>query len=179
MDNTAGDIDGSQIGKRVILPSSFTGGARYQYQLYQDAMGFVQWYGKPDLFKTFTCNPSWKEISDQLLENQTSLDDPDIVSRVFRLKLHNLLHNIYYGSKVLGDMIAFIYVIKWQKRGPPRAHILMIVDTKCKPKTPEDYDSIICAEIPDGEQFPELHKIVTTLMMHGHVAQVMLTLLAW
>ena len=57
MDNTAGDIDGSQIRKTVILPSSFTGGARYQYQLYQDAMGIVQQYGKLDLFITFTCNP--------------------------------------------------------------------------------------------------------------------------
>ena len=68
---------------------------------------------------------------------------------------------------MLGEMIALIYVIEWQKRGPPQAHILMIADTKCKPKTPEDYDSIVCAEIADGEQFPEQHKIVTTLMMHG------------
>ena len=32
-----GNVDGSQIGKKVILPSSFTGSARYQHQLYQDA----------------------------------------------------------------------------------------------------------------------------------------------
>ena len=34
-------VDGSHIVKRVILPSSFTGGARYQHQLYQDAMAIV------------------------------------------------------------------------------------------------------------------------------------------
>ena len=33
-----GTIDGSHIGKKVILPSSFTGSAQYQHQLYQDAM---------------------------------------------------------------------------------------------------------------------------------------------
>ena len=52
-----GNIDGTQIGKKVILPSSFTGGARYQHQLYQDAMAIVHHFGKPDFFITFTCNP--------------------------------------------------------------------------------------------------------------------------
>ena len=84
------------------------------------------------------------------------------------MKLQSLLHDIYYGSaNVLGKMIALIYVIEWQKRGPPHAHILGICDEESKPRTPEDYDSIVCAEIPDKEQFPELHKTVTTLMMHG------------
>ena len=64
-------------------------------------------------------------------------------------------------------MIALIYVIEWQERGPPHAHILGICDEESKPRTPEDYDSIVCAEIPDKEQFPELHKTVTILMMHG------------
>ena len=46
-------IDGCQIGKKVIQPSSFTGSARYQHQLYQDAMGIVCCYGKPDFFYHF------------------------------------------------------------------------------------------------------------------------------
>ena len=74
----------------------------------------------------------------------------------------------YYGSaNVLGRMIALIYVIEWQKRGPPHAHILGIYDDESKPRTPEDYDHIVCEEIPDQEQFPELYETVTTLMMHG------------
>ena len=51
--------------------------------------------------------------------------------------------------------------IEWQKRGPPHPHILGICDEESKPRTP-DYDSIVCAEIPDKEQFPELHKTVNT-----------------
>ena len=54
-----GQVDGSQLGKKVILPSSFTGGPRYQHQLYQDAMAIVQHFGKPDFFLTFTWNPRW------------------------------------------------------------------------------------------------------------------------
>ena len=70
--NSDGQEDGSQIGKKVILPSSFTGSARYQHQLYQDAMGIVHHFGKPDFFITFTCNPQWKEITDALLPQQTA-----------------------------------------------------------------------------------------------------------
>ena len=67
-----GQVDGSQLGKTVILPLSFTGGPRYQHQLYQDAMGIVQCFGKPDFFITFTCNPRWQEITDALFPRQTA-----------------------------------------------------------------------------------------------------------
>ena len=132
--NSDGNINGSQVGKKIILPSSFTGGARYQHQLYQDAMGIVHRFGKPDFFITFTCNPRWKEITDELFERQTPADHPDLAARVFKLKLHSLLQDLYYGPCVLGKMVALIYVIEWQKRGPPHAHILAICDEKCKPR---------------------------------------------
>ena len=41
VENADGQLDGSQIGKKVTLPSSFTGSPRYQHQLYQDAMAIV------------------------------------------------------------------------------------------------------------------------------------------
>jgi Helitron helicase-like domain at N-terminus len=55
----AGETNVSNIGRRVILPSSFIGGPRHMQQLFQDAMGIVRELGKPDLFVTFTCNPKW------------------------------------------------------------------------------------------------------------------------
>ena len=119
-------VDGSHIGK-VILPSSFTGGARYQHQLYQDAMVIVHHFGKPDFFITFTCNPHWKEITGGLLQHQTAAHCQDLITRVLKLKLLSLLHDIYYGSaNVLRKIIALINVIELQKRCPPHAHILAI-----------------------------------------------------
>ena len=64
-------------------------------------------------------------------------------------------------------MIALIYVIEWQKSGPPHAHILGICDETTKPRTIPDYDSIVCAEIPDKDRYPQLHQIITKFMMHG------------
>ena len=111
-----GQPNGSLLGKKVILPSSFTGSPRYQHQLYQDAMGIVCHFGKPDFFVTFTCNPRWQEITDALLPGQTAENHQDIVARVFKLKLKSLLHDLFYSPKpVLGKMVALIYVIEWQK----------------------------------------------------------------
>ena len=49
---------------------------------------------KPDLFITFTCNPKWKEIQENLMPRQTSWDRPDIVCRVFK-KLDEFLDYLY------------------------------------------------------------------------------------
>ncbi|XP_042059616.1 uncharacterized protein LOC121804142 [Salvia splendens] len=43
-----GETDGSRHGKRIILPSSFVGGARYMVQNYQDAMAI---YDRPDIIR--------------------------------------------------------------------------------------------------------------------------------
>ena len=51
-----GDTDAAQIGRKLILQSSSTGGSRQMTQVYQDAMGIVRNCGKPDIFLTFTYN---------------------------------------------------------------------------------------------------------------------------
>ena len=98
-----------------------------------------------------------------MLEHQTAANYQDIVARVFKLKLHALLQDLYYGCHpVLGKMVALIYVIEWQNRGPPHAHTVGICDAMSKPHMPEEYGAIVCAEIT-----PELHQILTSFMMHG------------
>lgn len=88
--------DGSDlhIGRRVVLPSSFVGSPRYMQQKYQDAMAMVRKFGKPDLFITMTCNPKWPEIQNELLPFQKAEDRPDIVARVFQIKLDELIHQL-------------------------------------------------------------------------------------
>ena len=45
-----------EMGKLIILPSSFTGSPQYMQQRTQDAMVYVRKFGTPDFFITFTCN---------------------------------------------------------------------------------------------------------------------------
>ena len=79
-------------------------------------MSIVWHFGKPDFFVTFTCYPRWQEITDALFPGQTAENQHDIVARVFKLKLKALLHDLFYAQNaVLGNMVALIYVIEWQK----------------------------------------------------------------
>jgi len=90
---------------------------------------------------------------------------PDLVTRVFNLKLDALLKDIKDG--VLGNVIAKIWVIEFQKRGLPHAHILLILDEVSKLRTAEDYDSMVSAEIPDPICHPKAYETVTSCMVHG------------
>lgn len=57
----------------------------------QDAMTYVRAYGRPDLFITFTCNPTWDEIKELLLPGQSASDRHDITARVFKQKMKRLM----------------------------------------------------------------------------------------
>jgi hypothetical protein len=57
----------------------------------QDAMTYVCKSGRPDLFITFTYNPEWPEIKNELFQDQKSFDRHDIISRDFHLKLKKLV----------------------------------------------------------------------------------------
>lgn len=83
-----------QTGARVLLSSSFLGGERYMRQQYYDSMAIVRQFGKPDLFITVTCNPKWPEIQQNLLPGQTASDRPDLVARVFNLRLRAIMKDI-------------------------------------------------------------------------------------
>ncbi len=87
----AGDTNTTTLGTRIVLPSSFTGGPRFMVQLYQDAMAICRSFGLSSYFITFTCKPNWPEIQAELIPGQTATDCPDLVTRVFRMKLSVLM----------------------------------------------------------------------------------------
>ena len=107
---SSGDTDSGELGRSIILPSSYTGSPRQMFELYLDAMGIIRKYGKPDLFITFTCNPQWVGITSALLLNQKASDRPDLIVRVFRLKLRELLSDIT-KKYILGKPLAYVYTI--------------------------------------------------------------------
>jgi hypothetical protein len=50
-------------------------------------MYLITYFGKPDLFVTFTVNPRWEEVTAALFTDQTVADRPDIIARVCDLNL--------------------------------------------------------------------------------------------
>lgn len=60
-----------------------------------------------------------------------------------------------------------MYTVEFQKRGLPYAHIVLWLADADKPKTPEDIDGVICAEVPDQETDNVGYRAVSQFMMHG------------
>ncbi|XP_065678442.1 uncharacterized protein LOC136093385 [Hydra vulgaris] len=140
--NRANDLN-VRPGRVVILPSSYVGSPRALKENFEDAMAVIKKYGKPDLFITFTCNPKWREIEENL--------NPEDI----------------FKHGVFGKVVSHVQVIEFQKRGLPHVHILLHFVNADKLETAEDIDSLISAEIPDPAVDPELFEIIKSCMIHG------------
>ena len=159
------NIDANSLGRRVILPSSFTRGPRAMHQLFQDSMCVIRKYGKPDLFITMTCNPQWKDLK-IALNGAQAVDRPDITTRVFREKCLELKSEIVKKG-ILGNCVSYVYVCEFQKRGLPHIHMLVMLSKNTKIDTVSKVNGIISAELPDKSRYPQLFNTVSRCMMHG------------
>jgi len=157
------NLDPNNFGQLVILPSSFVNSPRYLHEYTQDAFSYVRNYGRPDLFITMTCNPTWSEITRELLPGQSSTNRHDLTARVFRLKVQKLVALLTKGN-IFGETQCFMYSIEWQKRGLPHVHLLLWLKEKLRPN---QIDDIICAEIPNPESDKKLYDTVSKNMIHG------------
>eukprot|EP00660_Eupelagonema_oceanica_P008530 gene8530-21023_t len=135
---------------RLLLPSNHQGSKRAMWILLQNALAISARKGKATFFDTMTCNPHWPEIQECLLRHQTAEDRPDLCAAVFKQKLTQVLRAITTGKwhtrwrkerefrnadgvlvMELEDTILKwrIYVIEYQFRGLPHAHIVYRVET--------------------------------------------------
>lgn len=154
-----------QAGVAIILPSSFEGSPRNMRERCCDAMSIFSKHGAPDLFVTFTANPTWTEIVSNLRDGEQTSDRPDLVARVFKIKLDALIE-VLKKNGLLGQCLAFVYTIEFQKRGLPHAHILLTLRAEDKFTTSERIDQVVSAEIPPAVD-SRLREVILRCMMHG------------
>ena len=155
-----------QVGKRMILPSSFIGSPRHMFEIFQDSMAITCYNQHPDIFLTMTANPNWPKITFALLPHQKPIDRPDLVARVFELKRDCWMREID-RKKVFGTKVAHVFTIKFQKRGLPQMHALIFLQGPDKIRTYSQVDKVVCAEFPDPNEDPILFQIVKSCMVHG------------
>jgi hypothetical protein len=89
------------------------------------------------------------------------------VARVFNKKRDLLIDDLMKRG-VFGKALCVIHVIEFQKRGLPHLHLLLTLAAADKPRTAEDFDFYVCAEIPCPQTNPELFAIIRG--NHGHGA---------
>ena len=80
------------------------------------------------------------------------------------MKLRMLLKDIII-NEIFGQILSYVYVIEFQKRGLPHAHILFTLNYGNKLITPEKIDKVISAEIPKNDEV--LKELVIRHMLHG------------
>ena len=133
----------------------------------KDGMAVVRRLGKPTYFITVTCNPNWPEIQNHPdIHGQNASDRPDLTCH-FKEKLHYILEALRNG--LLGRKVYVMYVVEFQKRGLPHAHIALSVTPQ--PQTTEQIDDIISAETPPESTDKEdqrYRELVLRHMVHGH-----------
>ncbi|GJZ92937.1 DNA helicase PIF1, ATP-dependent [Tanacetum coccineum] len=78
---------------------------------------------------------------------------------------HNLVNELFCQGPLWEARV--VYVIEFQKRGLPHAHILLWLEEHCKCKTPSEVDDIILAEMPSPTVDLDGYKVVTNNMLHG------------
>jgi hypothetical protein len=76
------------VGKHIILPSSYIGSPRHVHQLYCDAMAIVREHGKPSLFITMTCNPGMPWSPHGVLIDAACVPCP-VIAHEYVLRLQN------------------------------------------------------------------------------------------
>ena len=76
-------------------------------QNFQDALAVCRVIGHPDLFLTMTCNTEWDEMQKMmdLLPGCRIENCPDIIARVFKLKVDQLCNDIQ-KNEIFGKCIA-------------------------------------------------------------------------
>ncbi|XP_074381036.1 uncharacterized protein LOC141721793 [Apium graveolens] len=146
-----GDVDSSNTGKGIVLPAGYVGSKRYMQQNFHDALAVCRYIGHPDIFLTMTSNSLWDEIQKMMeyVPGSIAPNCPDIISRVFRLKLDQLMLDIK-DKKHFGVCIGVMYVVKFQKRG-----------------LSHNVDNFVSAEIPDPLLDPVGYAAVKEFMIHG------------
>ncbi|XP_066384734.1 uncharacterized protein [Miscanthus floridulus] len=116
---SAGETQGSKVGKRIVLPRSFPGCDRDMQQRFLNAMAIIQRFGKPDYFITMTCNPYWEEITSNLEPGQDPQDRPELVARVY---------NCHINVEACASIKAVKYLFKYVYKGHDQASFSVNAD---------------------------------------------------
>lgn len=141
-------VNPAEVGRRCDIPSSVRGSPSYRKLKVDMGMAQIYRFGPPTLFITITANPYWREIQENLLPGQQWYHDMFLVNLVFSLKLREFISDIESGKYFNNTKPVYVqYVIEFQKRGLPHAHILVRLEG-VQPSTATEVDMLSTVSLP-------------------------------
>ena len=161
-------IRATDVGK-PYLNAKFTGSPAYYAHNKRKALALLARCGRPSYFVTMTCNPNWPEVKEALLPGQQWRDRHDIVDRVFQLKKDDMMDHLRRGTFFKDansnkqPASSNLWVIEYQKRGLPHAHIAVRVMGE-QPNNAATLDRHVSATLPVEDEW--LNQMVQSTMVH-------------
>lgn len=117
------DDHGSDVGD-VIAPTymspTYVGSDKWYEHKCKDAIALQMAHGHPTYFITTTMDPNAAEVALLLEPGQTPNDRPEVLARVFKMRLAQLESDLL-DTGILGKAVTYIRVVEYQKRGLPHA----------------------------------------------------------
>ena len=123
---TCYNLDPNLLGYCIVLLSSFFGKNHFINQYYQDLIAIIYKYSHLSIFIIFTANLKQDKITYKLLPSQTAIDRPNLVTRIFYIKITHLLYNLK-RKQIFGQYYGSIQTIKYQKQGLPYLYLLLFL----------------------------------------------------
>ncbi|KAJ1701083.1 hypothetical protein LUZ63_000862 [Rhynchospora breviuscula] len=107
-----------------------------------------------------------QQITRNLFPGQQPSDRPDLVCRVFRMKLDQMMHDLR-GGQFFGHVSGLIHSVEFQKRGLPHVHIIVWLAQRSNLSDGASTDRVISAELPDPASDLDAYDVVSQFMVHG------------
>lgn len=154
------------LDNKIYLPASVKGSYRYLCALFDDTCAIMNKFGPPDVFCTFTLNPSWDAIKSNLLPGETYQDRPDLCVKTFHGFFDEFMKDVL-TKNILGVNEAYAYNTKYQMRGG--IHIHLILWNKKNTKFDNIYfaEKVFWSTIPAYPDLSELKNLVLKFMLYG------------
>ena len=162
---------------------SVRGSKQYWFQRRGELLCMLRELGPQSLFVTFSCAEYESPDITEYLRIVNNVDkryniaklcteDPISVSRQFSHKFHAFFQTMIVKGQVLGQVDNYYWKKEYQARGAPHYHVVLWI--RGAPIIGEsDPDAVldwinerITCHIPDKENNPELHNMVTRYQMH-------------
>ena len=175
-----------------LLMKSIKGTPAYWKNFLHDVLAMVKQLGLPTFFLTLSCaDLRWDELIQIIARisnieiNENDLDyyrrcnllnqNPVLTARHFQYRVEVFFKEVQlHKNCCLGKIDNYVIKVEFQFRGSPHVHCFLwlssapVLNNDTKDEYSKFVDSIVHTDLPDSDEEPELHRLVSQYQIHAH-----------